>query len=63
LIDIGFSDIDLDPSYDERTEEVIKEIQRKYGIQVDGVVGPTTKIVLNNENKLLTLPRILMGQN
>lgn len=60
LIDIGYTDIHLDPRYDGKTEEAVKEIQRKYGIQVDGVVGPTTKIVLNNENESLTLPRILV---
>lgn len=35
------------------------EIQNKYGISQDGVVGSTTKIVLYNEKESLIKPHII----
>ncbi len=58
LRDIGFNEIEINPFYDQRTRQAIKEIQKKYAIRVDGVVGSTTKIVLYNEKKFLETPHI-----
>jgi general secretion pathway protein A len=59
LREIGFAGIDDTPFYDERTRQAIISIQEKYRIHVDGVVGPSTKVVLYNEKKSLPIPRIL----
>jgi general secretion pathway protein A len=56
--DIGFSDIDMSPVYDELTRKAITEIQKKSGIKVDGVVGPLTKIILYNEMGSLKIPHV-----
>ena len=58
LHDIGFKDVEINPFYDEPAKEAVKEIQEKYGIQVDGIVGPMTKIVLYNEKVSLKIPHI-----
>jgi hypothetical protein len=63
LRDIGFNKIEISPFYDERTRQAIKEIQRKYGIYVDGVVGSTTKIALYNEKNLEGIPHITKSSN
>jgi general secretion pathway protein A len=59
LRDIGFTDIPLDRTYDDVTRAVIKQIQEKHGIEVDGIVGARTKIVIYNEKKELSIPRII----
>jgi len=59
--DLGYEDIDITPSYDEKTVQAIKQVQRKHGIPVDGVLGPLTKIALYNERTALNIPR-LAGQ-
>jgi len=56
--DLGYKDMDITPVYDEKTALAIKEIQRKHGIPVDGVVGPLTKIVLYSEKAALNIPRL-----
>jgi general secretion pathway protein A len=58
LKDIGFKEIEISQFYDERTKEAVRKIQQKYGINVDGVVGSTTKIVLYNEKNYKDLPHI-----
>ncbi|MFH1351096.1 MAG: AAA family ATPase [Pseudomonadota bacterium] len=57
--DIGFSDIEVSPQYDEKTREAVKLIQERNGITVDGIVGPLTKIILYNEKKSLKKPHII----
>jgi general secretion pathway protein A len=57
--DIGFNNIEINPFYDESTKHAVKEIQKKHGIQVDGVVGSTTKIVLYNEKNDFKIPHIM----
>lgn len=57
--DIGFNNIEINPFYDESTQHAVKEIQKKHGIQVDGVVGSTTKIVLYNEKNDFKIPHII----
>jgi general secretion pathway protein A len=56
--DIGFSEIKITPIYDIETRKAVEKIQRKYGIQVDGIVGPTTKIALYCEKRFDRMPRI-----
>jgi hypothetical protein len=56
--DIGFNEIEISPFYDEQTQQAVREIQKKYGLHIDGVVGSTTKIALHNEKKLLGIPHI-----
>ena len=56
--DIGFSEIKITPIYDIETRKAVEKIQRKYGIQVDGIVGPTTKIALYCEKRFVRMPRI-----
>jgi general secretion pathway protein A len=58
LNEIGYTQLDTGPSYDERTKEAIRQIQRKYGLEPDGIVGSLTKIVLFNENQRLDIPHI-----
>ena len=58
LRDIGFKDIKPDNLYDDVTRETIKKIQEKHGIEVDGIVGARTKIVIYNEKKELKIPHL-----
>ena len=59
MYDIGFNNLEINPFYDESTQHAVKEIQKKHGIQVDGVVGSTTKIVLYNEKNDFKIPHIM----
>jgi len=59
LRDIGFDQVEMSPFYDETTERAVREIQKKYGMLVDGVVGPLTKIILYNEKKSMKIPHIM----
>lgn len=61
LRDMGFKQIKLDYEYDDAALEAVKEIQEKHGIEVDGVVGSRTKIVIYNEKKELKIPHIIEG--
>jgi peptidoglycan hydrolase-like protein with peptidoglycan-binding domain len=58
LRDIGFKEIKLDNLYDDFTRDTIKKIQEKHSIEVDGIVGARTKIVIYNEKKELKIPHI-----
>ncbi|MBW2157529.1 MAG: AAA family ATPase [Deltaproteobacteria bacterium] len=58
LRDIGFKDVEISPSYDDKTQQAVKKIQRKYGLHIDGAVGSTTKIALYNEKYFSELPHI-----
>jgi general secretion pathway protein A len=58
LKEIGFDQISISPHYDRETEQAVKQIQAKYGLTTDGIVGPLTKIALFNEKKTQTGPRI-----
>ncbi len=58
LNDIGFNDVKINSFYDEKTIESVKEVQKRHGIAVDGIVGPLTKIVLYNEKKSLAIPHL-----
>jgi len=56
LNDLGFSNIDMNENYDDGTRKAVEEIQAKYGIPVDGFVGPLTKIILYRENNSFDMP-------
>lgn len=55
---IGFENLEPGIVYDAKTEEAVKEIQRRYAIPMDGYVGPLTKIALYNEQPGLRIPHI-----
>jgi general secretion pathway protein A len=56
--DLGYRELDITPTYDEKTAKAIKQVQRRHGIHADGVVGPLTKIALYNEKAALNIPRL-----
>ncbi|MEN8212295.1 MAG: AAA family ATPase [Thermodesulfobacteriota bacterium] len=58
LSEIGFPLVDMSPVYDTQVKQAIKQIQKKYGLVEDGLVGPLTKIVLFNEKKDDDVPRL-----
>ncbi len=62
LKEIGYDQIIISPHYDWETEQAIKQIQEKYGLKTDGVVGPLTKIALFNEKESMSGPRITKKQ-
>jgi len=63
LRDIGFKEIEINPFYDDNTRQAVKEIQKKYGLHIDGTVGSTTKIALYNEKKVFKRPHIVSVSN
>ena len=58
LQDIGFDYLPINAEYDAPTRFAVKQIQRKYGLVEDGIVGSMTKIALYNETKSLAIPRL-----
>jgi general secretion pathway protein A len=58
LRSMGHAEIAIAPEYDYPTEQAIRQIQLKYGLKVDGLVGPMTKIGLYNDNPKLWQPRL-----
>ena len=58
LHDLGHKNLPLSKEYDAATQKTIEQIQGKYGLPVDGVVGPLTKIVLYREGKSFEIPRL-----
>ncbi len=63
LRDIGFNTVEISPFYDENTRQAVKNVQGKYGIHMDGVVGSTTKIALYNEKNFKGIPHISTFSN
>jgi len=59
LKEIGFSNLELNEDYDELTQRAVEAIQAKYGIPVDGFVGPLTKIILYREKNAYDMPRLV----
>ncbi|MFZ0131885.1 MAG: AAA family ATPase [Desulfobacterales bacterium] len=58
LNEIGYAQPANGPPYDAPAKAAVERIQRKYGLEPDGIVGPLTKIVLFNENPRLNIPHI-----
>jgi general secretion pathway protein A len=56
LQDIGFDQLKNDDNYDNSTRLAVKEIQAKYGLPVDGRVGPLTKIAIYQEKNAWKAP-------
>ena len=56
--DLGYKEMEITPTYDDKTARAIKQVQRRHGIHADGVVGPLTKIALYNEKAALNIPRL-----
>ena len=59
LLQIGYEHISLTENYDEETIKIIQNIQVKYGLHVDGLVGSFTKIALYNESREFVKPSLL----
>jgi len=59
LRDLGHRNLPLSREFDSATQKTIEQIQGKYGLPVDGVVGPLTKIVLYREGKSFEVPRLI----
>jgi general secretion pathway protein A len=58
LWELGHSHLIIDDHYDAPTRNVVREIQAKHGLVVDGLVGDLTKIVLYNEKQGLPIPHL-----
>jgi len=56
LQDLGFGDVEMTAEYDNWTRKAIEGVQAKYGIPVDGFVGPLTKIILYREKNTFEMP-------
>jgi len=56
LQDLGFKDVAINDKYDRLAQDAVKSIQAKYGVSVDGYVGPLTKIILYKEKNSLEMP-------
>ncbi|UCE51617.1 MAG: AAA family ATPase [Desulfobacterales bacterium] len=59
LQDIGFTNFEINADYDDATQTAIENIQAKYGVPVDGFVGPLTKIILYREKKSFEMPQVI----
>jgi len=59
LLQLGYSDVNMTDTYDNGTLEIIKAIQTKYDLHIDGMVGPFTKIALYNENREFIKPSLV----
>ena len=58
LQDIGFKNVTIDDQYDSFAQHAVESIQAKYGIPVDGYVGPLTKIILYKEKNSFGMPQL-----
>jgi len=58
LHELGFSDVQINDRYDNWTRQAIEEVQAKYGIPVDGFVGPLTKMILYQEKETFEIPHL-----
>jgi general secretion pathway protein A len=56
LQDLGYSNVKINDEYDTWTRNAIEGVQAKYGLPVDGFVGPLTKIILYREKKIFEMP-------
>ncbi|MGW8160828.1 MAG: AAA family ATPase [Desulfobulbales bacterium] len=59
LRQIGYNSVSMSDRYGKDTLQIIKHIQTKYGLQIDGLVGPFTKIALYNESPLFSKPSLV----
>lgn len=61
LSEMGYGLPDMTPVYDESVKQAVKQIQKKYGLTEDGLVGPLTKIMLLNEKEDMMLPYLMQN--
>jgi len=59
----GYKNANLTTLYDTQTQQFIREFQKKNGLEVDGVVGASTKILLYNNSPGLKIPHIMNGSS
>jgi hypothetical protein len=59
---IGYEDLEPGIVYDKKTEAAIRDVQRRYAIPMDGLVGPLTKIALYNEQPGLNIPHVVTNE-
>ncbi len=55
---LGFPIQEMTAAYDTTTRLAVETIQARNGLDVDGMLGPLTKIALYNEDRSLTIPRL-----
>jgi general secretion pathway protein A len=58
---LGFPIEEMTAAYDTSTRLAVEDIQARNGLDVDGMVGPMTKIALYNEDPSLNVPRLAGG--
>ncbi len=58
---LGYQIEAMTPAYDTTTRLAVEMIQARNGLDVDGMVGPLTKIVLYNEDQSLNGPRLAIS--
>ncbi len=58
LRDLGHASVPMTKEYDPATQKAIEQVQARYGLPVDGVVGNLTKIILYREGKSFNVPSI-----
>ncbi|MGB6290993.1 MAG: AAA family ATPase, partial [Desulfobulbales bacterium] len=58
LLRLGYSSVIITDSYDNDTVQLIKDIQAKHSLHVDGIVGTFTKIALYNESSEFIKPSL-----
>jgi general secretion pathway protein A len=58
LQDIGFENVTINDQYDGFDQHAVETLQAKYGIPVDGFVGPLTKIILYREKDSFEMPQL-----
>jgi general secretion pathway protein A len=59
LHESGFANVPLTREYDPAAQKAVEQLQAKYGLPVDGRVGPLTKIILYREQKTFDIPRLV----
>ena len=58
LKSLGFPIEEMSAAYDAATRRAVETIQARNGLEVDGMVGPLTKIALYNTDASLAVPRL-----
>jgi general secretion pathway protein A len=58
LQESGIKNILMNKDYDPASQKAVEQIQAKYGVPVDGLVGNLTKIILYRELKAFDIPRL-----